>query len=63
MEIKILIEEKQFRPAKDKVNTALFIPNSVRRRLKRSLARAVSYEENGVDAATKQWALEIIKNE
>ena len=54
LEIKILIEERQFRPAKDKVNTALFIPNSVRRRLKRSLARAVSYEENGVDAATKQ---------
>ena len=63
LEIKILIEEKQFRQAKDKVNTAMFIPSRVRRRLKRSLARAVSYEQDGVDSATKQWALEIIKNQ
>jgi hypothetical protein len=58
-----LIEEKQFRQAKDKVNTVLFVPNSVRRRLKRSLARAFSYEKDAVDSATRQWALEIIKNQ
>ena len=62
LEVKILTEEKQFRSAKEKVNTAIFIPSSVRRRLKRSLARAISYELSDVDVATKNLALQIIRD-
>ncbi len=62
LEIRILIEEKQFRQAKEKLFSAVFMPNSVRSRLKHSLARAISYEQGNVDSPTKQWAFDFLKN-
>lgn len=61
LEIKILVEEKKYRQAKDKLDLSQFMPNRIKRRLSRIIAKAISFDSTGIDADTKRWAIKILK--
>lgn len=56
LEVRILIERRLFREAKELVDRSAWIPNRVARRLKEEIAKAVIYFPAGVDDALTQWA-------
>jgi hypothetical protein len=61
LEIKLLIEEKQYRVAKERLSVSYVLPGRVRFVLSKTLARAISFEQVGVDSRTREWAQNFLK--
>ena len=60
LEIRILIQEGQFKAAREKLVTSLFIPARVRGRLARSLARSINVNPEKADTKSREWARTVI---
>ena len=56
LEISILIEKRQFRAAKEKIERAAFLPFRVGQRLSEQLARSVGFDPEAADSTTREWA-------
>lgn len=56
LEVRVMIERKQFNFAKDKIDLDAFMPRPVKNRLYRQLAKAVAYEPEFASAPVKEWA-------
>ncbi len=61
IEIRLLVEEKQYRSAKERLIMSQFLPSRVRARLTQAIARAVSFEQSGVDSVPREWAKRVQK--
>jgi hypothetical protein len=53
---RIMIEKRQFRTAKNKIDTSAFLPRKVRRRLLARLARAIGFTPEAADRELQRWA-------
>jgi hypothetical protein len=56
LEILILIEKRQFRLARERIERAAFLPARVSRRLREQLARSIGFDPQAADSATREWA-------
>jgi tetratricopeptide (TPR) repeat protein len=56
LEVRIMLEKRQFQAAKDRIERAAFLPTVVADRLLDSLARAIGFDPQGVDKALTDWA-------
>ena len=54
--IRIILERRQFKMAKAKIETSRWLPKAVQQRLLKQLARAISYEPHLADNGLKDWA-------
>ncbi|WP_456707515.1 tetratricopeptide repeat protein [Bradyrhizobium sp. USDA 4452] len=54
--VRIMIEKRQFRAAKNKIDTSAFLPKKVRRRLLSRLARAIGFSPESADRELQRWA-------
>ena len=56
LEIRILIEKKQFKDAYERLKRAAFLPASVEDRLARQLARSIAFSPESADRRLRDWA-------
>jgi len=56
LKVRILIEKKQFKAAKQEVDRHAFMPKKVARRLLQQLARAIGFNPSFADAELQRWA-------
>ncbi len=56
LEVKVLIEKKQYKAAIDIISRSILIPHKVARRLERQLATAIAYSSDPIDPQTAKWA-------
>lgn len=54
--IRIMMERRQFKAAKDRLERSAFLPHVVQKRLFDQLARNIAYEPNYADATLREWA-------
>lgn len=54
--IRIMIERRQFKMAKTKLDGSLFLPKAIQKRLYGQLSKAISFEPHLADTALKDWA-------
>jgi tetratricopeptide (TPR) repeat protein len=59
LEVMILLEKKQFRAAKEKLERAAFMPRSMAQRLSGQIARAIAFDPDAADSETREWAKRI----
>lgn len=56
LEAGILIEEKNYKAAKARIETSNFLSNSMRRRMLRQLSRTIGFDPKGADPSLQAWA-------
>jgi tetratricopeptide (TPR) repeat protein len=56
LQIRILIEKRLLRQAKDQVDRSAWLPRKVSVRLLTQIARAISFDPSGVDETMQKWA-------
>ncbi len=56
LEIRIMMERRQFKAAKDKIDSSTYLPRSVQKRLVTSLARSIGFEPQYADVPLRDWA-------
>jgi tetratricopeptide (TPR) repeat protein len=56
LEVRILIEKRQFQTAKDKAERSIFLPRAVSKRLLQQLARAIGFEPGTASPGLRAWA-------
>jgi predicted Zn-dependent protease len=56
LEIQILIEKRQFKAAKERMERAAFLPSRVALRLREQLAKSIGFDPEAADAAMRKWA-------
>ena len=56
LEVRILVEKRLLRQAKDKVDRSAWLSHAVSQRLLDQIARAIGFEPSAVDTDLKQWA-------
>jgi tetratricopeptide (TPR) repeat protein len=56
LEVRILVEKRQYRMAKTKIEKSAFLTDPVARRLLAHLARSIGFAPEGADATLRQWA-------
>jgi tetratricopeptide (TPR) repeat protein len=63
LEIEILIGNRQFKVAKEKIERAAFLPSRVAQRLSEQLAKSIGFEPMATDSAMREWAKELERSE
>lgn len=56
LKVRIMLEKRQFKAAKNELDMAAFLPRLVRKRLLQQLARAVGFEPENADPELREWA-------
>jgi tetratricopeptide (TPR) repeat protein len=56
LEIRIMIDKKQFQAAKDKAERSVFLPRPVANRLLRQLSRVIGFEPDAASDSLRKWA-------
>jgi tetratricopeptide (TPR) repeat protein len=56
LEVRIMIEGKQFRSARDRIKRAAFLPAHVSARLTQQLAKAIAFAPQNADQELREWA-------
>lgn len=56
LEIRILMEKRQYQAAHDKIERSAFLPATVAKRLKYQLANAIAFVPDGASAGLRDWA-------
>ena len=56
LKIRIMIERRQFKAAKDQIERSAFMARKVQKRLLDQLARAIAFEPQAADEKLKDWA-------
>ena len=56
LEVIVLMEERNFKDAKRKIDTSYFLSDKMKGRLLNRLAKAISFDPKGADAALAAWA-------
>ena len=56
LEVRLLIEKRKFRAAKEKIEKAAFLPRVVAHRLRQQLARSIGFAPESADTKLQAWA-------
>ena len=56
LEVRVLIEKKQYQAAKDKITLSAFLPANVAKRLSKQLARTIGFEPAAATPLLRTWA-------
>lgn len=56
LEVRILLEKRQFEAARDKIEKSAFLPRQVAQRLLGQLAKSIAFDPSGVNQRMRDWA-------